>query len=123
MYIAMLALIEDLWLNSPTCFVLSMAHSFEKEAAYEYGCKVWLCKRRLLTIQQVLRGEFGFIQISETLAKILANLEDCVYRLISWKELDSHITAQGIFRGFCITLTQAWEDHFNKYIFSNFILD
>lgn len=52
---------------------------------------------------------FCFIHMIETLAMVLTNPRKCVYSLINWKELDSHVAAQGIFWGFCQT-QRLWQE-------------
>lgn len=51
---------------------------------------------------------FCFIHMIETPAMVLANPRKCVYSLINWKELDSHVAVQGIFWGFYQT-QQLWQ--------------
>lgn len=51
---------------------------------------------------------FCFIHMIETPAMVLANPRKCVYSLINWKELDSHVAVQGIFWGFYRT-QQLWQ--------------
>lgn len=104
----------------PSTHCANFGGSFPKSLGQCIFASLWLIslKRCCLRIRlQVLNMKsrnipyqifFCFIHMIETPAMVLANPRKCVYSLIKWKELDSHVAVQGIFWGFYQT-QQPWQ--------------